>query len=329
MTIRDGKLHGGVARDASGAARRKMTLSAALRWAWGDELPKEPAGAFYGPPLAAASAWSAILRYGELNSIVDRQPNRYGCIPFDRPDYPHDDALVLAGAVADLAGCTVDVPEGWHPMPEIAAVDAPLVRAAVIRALQKATDEADDGALTFRTRPDTLIVRHAILGLVPDWRLAALPQVCFEAGDNGVHRWFVRREVRSVIGTLADGSDRIEVTTVEVDGWSKRLRRPVAGAYRKPYLDPNPVPVMVARAEYEIFCAAMAMLADAVAGRLATIELVPDEWPAQPWAGDSVAARREPKILPDLRSRAALSQSSERRTKTRRKRPVAVPRKGA
>lgn len=282
-----------------------MTVSDALKWAWGDELPKEPGAAFHAPPLKAASAWASILRYGETGTIVDRQPNRFGCIPFDQADYPHRDAIALAEAVGRLAGCSVDVPEGWHPMPELGEVDDALAARTVGDAIARATRTDADGALVFRTRPDVLVVRHAIIGLVPDWRLSGLPERKFEANENGVHKWFVRREVRSVIGENADGGDRIEVMTVEVDGWSKRLRRPVAGAYRKAYFDPDPVPVMVARAEYEIFCAAMCMLFDELAGQLETIDLVPVDWPVQPWGdGDSRGKRRGSKILPDLRAEA-------------------------
>lgn len=325
MTIRDAKLHSGVAREATGSQRRRMTVSEALKWAWSDELPKVPSDAFYDPPLGARSAWSAIQEFGALNAMIDRQPNRYGCIPFDRAETPHRDALLIADAVSALAECCVDVPDGWHPMPELAAVDDGLGRAAVNAALHKATDLHDDGSMYFRTRPDILVVRHAIVGLAPDWRMGDLPVRRYVANDNGVEMWFVRREIRSAIGINPDGSDRVEVINTEVDGWSQRLRRPVAGAYRKPYLDPDPVPVMVARAEYEILVAALAMLCEELAGRLDAIELTPMTWPAQPWAADSAASGRAPRILPDLRAPRSPVDAAESKViskgKARRGRP--------
>lgn len=301
MENRDASRVVGVARDASGLRRRKMTVSDALKWAWGDELPKVQ-GDFRTPSLGSVSAWAAILRYGEVGSIVDRQPNRFGCIPFDEVGWPHSDALRIADAVASLADCSVDVPEGWHPMPELAAIDEGLASRAVGDALLKATVADAGGGLRFRARPDVLVVRHAILGLVPDWRLWERPEKQFETWPNGKHRWFVRREVRTVIGEHADGTDKIDVQTVEVEGWSSRLQRPVAGAFRKARFVPDPVPAMVARGEYEIFCAAMCMLFDQLSDQLETIELIAVDWPVQPW-GDSperAADSRAPRILDDL-----------------------------
>ncbi len=309
-------------REASGSRKRKMTLSDALRWAWADELPKMASAVSDAAPNGHSSAWASIVRFGELHSIVDRQPNRYGCIPFDQTGWPHADALVIADAVADLAVCQVDAPDGWDPMEELSGlVEEGLARRAISTALERATVDRD-GERYFRTRPDLLVVRHAILGLVPDWRLAAVPEAKFETWENGRHRWFVRRHVRTVVGTLPDGSDHVVVYSTEADGWSARRQRPVTGAYRKPYLDPDPVPTMVERAEYEIFCAAMAMLFDALAGRLETIDLVAVDWPARPWmdSGEDDGLRRQPRILPDLSRLPSAKEVLKTPTKTRRKR---------
>lgn len=321
MENRDGRRKLGDGRDGSEIRKRKMTVSDALKWAWGEELPKEPSGDFYAPPLAAASAWSSILRYGELGSIVDRQPNRFGCIPFDRVDFPHADALKLADAVHALAECAVDVPAGWHPMPELAEIDAGLAGRMVSEALERATVTTEAGERFYRSRPDMLVVRHAILGVVPDWRLAHSPLMKFERWPNGRHRWFARRDVRTVIGQNADGSDKIAVQTTEVDGWSSRLQRPVAGAYRRPYFEPDPVPVMVARADYEIFCAAMGMLFGQLAGALETIDLVAVDWLPQPWADSPAVATdsRRSRILPDLRRQAPRSPARKMARKSTRK----------
>ncbi|MCA0275856.1 MAG: hypothetical protein LCH86_07630 [Proteobacteria bacterium] len=299
-----------------------MTLSDALRWAWADELPKMAGEGGGAAPNGYSSAWGAILRFGELHSIVDRQPNRFGCIPFDQAGWPHADALTIAHHVETLAECEVDVPEAWNPMPELsAAVDAGLAGRAISDALERATVERG-GLRYFRTRPDVLIVRHAILGLVPDWRPCQQPEVKFETWENGRHRWYVRRQVRVVEGKNADGTDYIVVHNIEADGWSSRLQRPVTGAYRKPYLEPDPVPGMVARAEYEIYCAAMAMLFEALAGELETIDLVAVDLPAHPWAvdsGEEAGESREPKILPDLRGSIRSAPSRNRRAKSKTK----------
>ncbi len=312
------RTEGGAARVAAPKSRRKLTVSAALKWAWSDELPKEPAAGAFLPPPASASAWASILRFGELGSIVDRQPNRFGCIPFDQGDWPHPDALRIAAAVEALADCTLDVPDGWHPMPEITEADRDLGDKAVRDALHKVVMPNPAGERVFRAAPASLVVRHAILGLVPDWRMDSAPVKRFELNASGQPRWFVRREVRTVIGTHADGSDRVEIVNTEVDGWSPRLRRPVAGAYRREYLDPDPVPVMVARAEYEVFRSAMALLAEDLAGALETVEIMPDDWPASPWSdspGDG-EVRRQPRILPDLRAAYADADASPKARKS-------------
>ncbi|MFN3549239.1 MAG: hypothetical protein ACK4U0_17265 [Mesorhizobium sp.] len=286
-----------------------MTISEALEWAWRDELPKVPtsAGGAGGP--RAGNAWNSILAFGEIGTVIDRQPNRWGCIPFDMAGWPHADALAIADAVERLADCAIVAPDGWNPMPELALLDAGMAARAAHDALLRATEDDGAGQRRFRTSPGLIVTRHAILGTAPDWRMDDPPVLRFEAHDNGRAKWFVQRETRQVIGSNHDGTDRVEVVTIEVDGWSTKHRRPVTGSYRKPYLDPDPVPVMVARAEYEILVAALDMLHEALRGRLSSIDLAPCGWPVRPWEGDSVDGRaRRGKILPDLKAlRAALS----------------------
>lgn len=310
-----------VAGEAAASPMRKMTVGEALTWAWSEELPKADA-AMRGAAadLSSRSAWSAIAAYGELHSIVDRQPNRFGCIPFDEPGWPHPDALAIADAVAGLADCIIDVPEGWHPMPELAGIDEALARRALVDTMVKATRQ-EGGRLFFRIRPDMLVVRFAILAIAPDWRMIETPERRVEMGANGKPRWFVEQRVSEVIGTMPDGSDRIVYQSVEVDGWSERRKMPMPGAYQKAYLDPDPVPAMVARAEYEIFVAAMRMLFDELSGRLETIRLVATDWPDQPWSKSPesqadaavVPGRR---ILPDLIAAEALRTATKTPTKS-------------
>lgn len=290
-------------REGSTQQRRRMSISEALEWAWRDELPKVPTstGAAGGP--RAGNAWTSILAFGEIGTVIDRQPNRWGCIPFDVAGWPHADALAIADAVERLDGCAIVAPDGWNPMPELALIDAGLAARAAHEALERVTEDDGAGGRRFRTSPGLIVTRHAILGTAPDWRMDEPPVLCFEAHENGREKWFVRRETRQVIGSHHDGSERVEVVTIEVDGWSTKHRRPVTGAYRKPYLDPDPVPVMVARAEYEILVAALGLLHDELCGQLTSIDLAPCGWPACPWDGDSAAdGVRRGKILPDLTS---------------------------
>jgi hypothetical protein len=303
-------------------------VSAALKWAWGDELPKEPAR--QGPAgLAGASAWASILRYGEHGTIVDRQPNRYGCVPFDDAAFPHEDAIRIYEAVVDLGGMAIEVPEGWHPMPDLALIDEALAAKAASDALARATVTQEGGEVYFRMRPDALLVRHAIIGTVPDWRFDEAPEKRFECWPNGRQRWFLKQQTRMVIGEHADGSQKIEVASVEVDGWSAKRQRPLAGAYRKAMLDPDPVPAMVARAEYQIFGQAMAALFEALCGRLETIDLQAPNWPETPWddSAEWGETARPGKVLPDLRAMAERIVEARRQAKSKAKAKRKGPRK--
>lgn len=304
--VRDGS---GQLRDARGGFRdgsasqstvkRRMTVSAALKWAWSDELPKEPASG--KPPPGMVSVWNSISHYSELSTMIDRQPNRYGCIPFDQSDFPHPDALLIAGAVTALSDMVVDVPDGWNPMPEIAAADRDLGDKAVRDALDKVTVQGADGDRRFRMRPDALIIRYAILGGEPDWQLDKVPVKKLVCNERGTPKWFVQNRVPQIIGENPDGSDKIEYVAIESDGWSARGKRPLPGAYQKNFLDPDPVPVIVERAEYEIWHSALTVLHDDLAAKLETIRLQPDCRPLRPWEDDTIGGRRRPRILPDLR----------------------------
>lgn len=278
---------------------RRMTISAALKWAWTDELPKEPSGGT--PPPGTQSAWDAVTRFGEHMSMVDRQPNRYGCIPFDRADFPHPDAIRIANAVSAMADLDINVPDGWNPLPEVIDADRALADIAVRDALDKVTAADDDGRLFFRIHLDALIIRHVIIGDEPDWQLDVAPVRKLVGNGRGGPKWFIKSTVPQVIGTNPDGSDRIEHVPIERDGWSVRSQRPLPGAYQKHFLDPDPVPVIVERAKYEVWCSALSYLCDQLAGKLDTIRLERDRRPLRPWAGDSGNGDRPPRILPDLR----------------------------
>ncbi|PHP66768.1 hypothetical protein CSC94_11715 [Zhengella mangrovi] len=263
-------------------------MTDALQWVWGEELPKVGAGAAGAAAMPGAkSAWASIDRFGSLHAIIDRPSNVFGCVPFDEAEAPHPDAIAIADAVFALDSGSLVIPDGWDPVPEIADCDRDLKDLAIRDALERVS-----------RRPSTVVIRFAILGRSPDWAMDRQPVALFEKGPTGADRWFVRRETRMVEGQNPDGSDRIVTVNAEVDGWSQRLRRPVAGAYRKRRLDPDPRPAIVARAEYEIFVACLAMLFDDLKGELASIDLKWSPWPLRPWEDGSRPAG--PRILPQI-----------------------------
>lgn len=282
------------------AEQQRMLLTAALRWAWIDELPKEPAGAT--PPKGLQSAWEAISRFGQHYAIIDRQPNRYGCVPFDEADLPHPDAVRIAEAVNCLGDKLIAVPKDWHPMHELEGCDQELLDEAVGKTLARMSIIDDDGVRRFKTNPTTLLIRYTILGLEPDWELYDVPTKRLLKRENGQAKWFVKSSMPQLVGTNPDGSNKIAHVDIERNGWSPRSRRPLPGAYQKTVLDPDPVPVMIERAEYEVLFSALCKLYVELSGKLETIQLEPVTWPRCPWEGDS-PERQSGCVLPDLRQK--------------------------
>lgn len=275
-------------------SKRRMSVSSALRWAWSEELPKcpPPQG-----PSALMPGWSAMTRYSELLTTIDAPVNQYGCVPFADWSDPDPDAVLLADAVRALDDFRIDVPEGWNPASDVGSDD--LAMSAVRDALERCTIVSEDGARRFRVSPTAVLISHAVNGSVPHWELEDMPRVKFVAGANGQPRWFVRRTVMTATGRFdAAGHEILKPETVEVDGMSARLHRPVVGAYRKPYLDPDPIPTICNRAEYQIFHAALNAVRDEVEGKLSTIALAPVDFAACPWV-EWTAEKRPPRILQD------------------------------
>ncbi len=272
------------------------TAEEVVAWAWRIELPKVPS--MGRGPLPMAGGWDKAGRFAELLSLVDLYGvNDYGVVPdFAAASWPCRDAVMIADAVAGLDDCELEMPEPWDPAPELAPLGG-LAAKAVADAWRRMTVERN-GATALRLKPSELIVRRAVLG----WDVAAMViddvEQRFEVHANGQDKWFVRRSVDTDAGPM----------TVEVNGWSTRTRRPLPGAYRKPYLDPDPVAAIIARAEHEIWLSALAVVHEAVAASLEEVEMLPPVTSSSPWL---VADRR--RILPDVVAEVALQAEAKRR----------------
>ena len=258
-----------------------MPADKAAEWAWRDELPKAPR---HVGPDGFLSAWKAVAGYGETLAPIDGGLNRFGLVPdFGAGDAPHPDAVALYQAVAALDEWEIDLPEDWSVAPELDGFPS-LGGKAVAAALRRA-----------RRPVSAIVANRAIMGLDPMTMTVGETVVDHERDASGRERWFVRREVWTVTSYNADGSERTALETIEVPGLDKR-RRPLPGAYRKPFLDPNPVDAIVARIEHEIWHAALTIVAGELACRLETIDLASPETPARPW----LLRPRLTRILPDL-----------------------------
>lgn len=288
-------------RDAAG--KRCGPVEDVIAWAWREELPKmpkRPAG-----PHGHGLAWTKTETYGEYLSLVELYGvNRYGCVPeFSAESWPCLDAVLVAEAVGALDETTLEMPEDWRPAPELDRFDG-LGARAVADAWRRMTRQDEAGATVLRLKPSELIIRHAVLGT--DMGAMALDEVTRETvrWPNGTERWFIQRTVDVVTGCDRAGKEVSAPQTVEWNGWNSKSRRPMPDAYRKHYLDPDPVGAIVARAEYEILRSALDLVAGLVADRLVDVVMLPSRLPSEPWIDDG---RR--RVLPDLGARQRYAEA--------------------
>jgi hypothetical protein len=270
--------------------RTAKDIEALLRWAYRDELPKEAAGSGIGP-IGCASAWGGVERYGELMTLIDAPENRWGVVPIGGSETPHPDAVRIGEAVLALDGYEVTLPDGWEPLADLRGLGPDgerLLDACVVRAWDRVTMLAADGrARVLREKISGLVRRCAILGRAPCWEADA-PRVETVKGERGRERWFRRVVLTDMHGMPYEA---------EVDGYDHRAKRPYADAYRKHVLEPDPLDAAIGRAQYEVWVAALDLLAAELAGRLEAFEPLPANHPARPWeTGEALAQRR---VLPD------------------------------
>lgn len=262
---------------------RKMTIEAALAWAYRDELPKSRAPAAM-PDLGYGNASMGVAVAGEYWALPE---NLYGVVVNPSvSDDPHPDAVALHGAVERLSaaeasgGLRLDLADDWEGW---ADVDLCGLQGRVMADVRRAV-MGEDGRLK---RPLGAIIRHfAVMG-VPDMSVDK-PQLRHECHANGQARWFVRERRVDAEGNSYE---------IEVDGVDRKAKAPKAGAYRKSYLDPCPVDQLVVRAKAAIWRAALDLLMED-AGPMRDVVLLPSALPVCVW-------RQAPRlVLPDLRTRA-------------------------
>ncbi len=252
-----------------------------LKWAYCDELPKAlPDGPGRSRMFSASAVQASLM---ELYTVIDA--NRFGVVPdLSASGAPHPDAVAVHEAVCGLDAMELDLPDDWSPLADLGDL-GPEGAAAVGRALMALTVLDAAGQRRLRQTPRRLIERHAILGGCPDTEGEKPERKVVK--EFGKAKWF-----RRVLVEIEGGS--IES---EVDGFDRKRRRPYPGAYQKHVLDPDPAPVAVARAEYEIWHAALGVLVEDLAGRLADHRVAATDRPQQPW----LAGHAGPRILPALR----------------------------
>jgi hypothetical protein len=280
-------------RGASG--KRGGPVEAVIAWAWREELPKVPKR--QSGPMQMAGGWDRAGRFAELLSPVDLYGvNQYGAVPdFSADSWPCRDAQLIGGAVMALDDYALELPDDWRPAPELDGFGGLGVK-AVSEAWRRMTRQEADGRLVLRLKPSELVIRRAVMGVDVEAMAIEGVEQRFEEFPNGQEKWFVMRLVDTIVGSNADGSDRTVLQNVELNGWSSKTRRPLPDANRKPYLDPDPVDAIIARAEHEIWMSSLALVQAEVAHELEDVEMFPTAIPEHPW----LHARREARVLPDL-----------------------------
>lgn len=282
--------------------KKAIPVDAAVEWAFCQELPKAPPVA--GGPAAMRTGYGSILDYGELGTRIDHDAvNRFGCVvDLSSDDFPCDDAIAIGEAVLGLDGLALTLPEDWNPAPELEMFDG-LGAKAVAEAVRKLTVRDAEGDLSLKLAVPDLVIGRAILPAgEDDTGLGPVTREC-ERHADGREKWFVKQDVWTIAGVNPDGTDRTVLQTIDAPGTDKR-GHPKPGAFRRFFLDPDPVPAIIARAEHEIWHSALTLLAEDLAGRLDGYHVTPPLFSARPW---EEAAPIAPRVLPDLQSEYRLA----------------------
>lgn len=276
------------------SVKKRLDIESLLRWAYRDELPKAHKLASF-LPAEFGGAWGGIERYGELLEVIDAPENQFGVVPdLTSTAWPHEDAIRVHNAVCDLDRLPLNLPDGWNPLGDMPGfADAPQ---AVARALESGTYDDRNGERWLKTRAGHLIRKHAIMGGCPVWE-AEEPKADVLRGLNGKPLWFRRVSVLIDSGDVAKGIAPVW-QEVEVDGLDPKRRIPYPDAYQKTVYDHDPVDIVLARAEYEVWRAALDLLAIELEEGLDAHVVTPCTKPYRPWEEGGMPAG--PRVLPSL-----------------------------
>jgi hypothetical protein len=240
------------------ATRRRIGIEEFLTWAYLRELPKTRAAT--KGPQPAKSAWRMIERWFDELSLARMDDNAFGVVPdFFSQGLPHLD---------------IGLPEDWAPISDLADLGGHAIGLPA-RALEVLCARDRDGGMQLRSPTRQLVFHHAIMGGCPDWRIEPpVPRIVTEYGRPK----YFRRDV-----VWFDGVDGPIAHEIEVDGFCRKRRAPLPDAYTKTELDPDPLPGVVARGEYEIWRSALDWLVDDLRDRCENFEIMPTERPLRPW----------------------------------------------
>ena len=250
---------------------KTIKIDELLVWAFVHELPKGGGADGLDNIHSAwrqleASSWGKVLGFAELMTLVDRDRAEPGM--WIEQGAPHEDALEVGKAVAELARFDVSFPEGWNPVADWQDFDG-LTADATARAAERLMLRP---ARSRSAGIASLVISTAVLGRVPDYSAPEPDCVMVERG--GYPAWFLRRQSIDAFG---------REYFVETDGFNYRTRRPHRGAYHKYVLSPDPTADILGRIDYQIWVAALAELESALIDKLVGHKLTFSHRSATPW----------------------------------------------
>lgn len=281
---------------SQGAKRRKLSVEQALSWAVRDEWPKAEAAARMigqGAPngYVTGGGFAQMMALGQR--VDNHRINGFGVVPFEIDlGAVHGDALLLADAVRELDGhLGAGLAQGfadWEPFADLAHMAGDAEVAALLDASRASARAMARAHCALTGAINRLVVKAAILGL-GGWEMGE-PEVGYvRPVHGGKPLWF--RKVERPCAWNADG-EAIAWDVVEADGYDAKRQRPYPDAYRKRRLDPDPALVALARAEWQVWRAALDCLFEMAKGALATIDLTPSRLAWEPWACEHGAGPR-------------------------------------
>lgn len=248
--------------------KKKIDIEKLLQWAMRDELPKGQA--------VAASPWDLIIQFASLGVRVQTSGYQGDGFGFT-PGAPHEDALVIADALASLGGAR------FNDAAEVAPLFGDLVGIAgdAIKSIMVAS---------FDQR--SIVISNATMGTRPKWKFehpTAYQMFTQERNARG--------ELRStplVHGLDADG---VAIAIKKNRGGKQVAKHGVYDVRMSPRspLDwqcPAPLHIGECRAEYVAWHVALVSLAADLVGKLKEFEPTPPAAAAMPWiTGEAPASR--------------------------------------
>jgi hypothetical protein len=282
---------------------KTMVIEDAIRWAVRDELPKVGADVVggwirAGAPNGAASPALAASVAGQMGASVDARTNRYGVVPdfgaLGRLE-PHPAAVAIGEAMLALDGIEAGGFADWEAFDDLAGLgDDPVAGPLLAEARRDA--QAQAGTMARMTGSlSALMVKRAVLGPPSGWEIGEVRAVVERCPRTGNPMWF-RKERRAVAWN--DRDEAIAWDDIEVDGFNAKSRRPWPDAYRRSVLDPDPLLAVLARAEWQLWRAALDVLFEDVAAceavALGGVAVSPSRLPMRPWVEGMPA---QPRVL--------------------------------